>query len=140
MSSDSASSTEITLAPGAVGLPLWRRIHAGGLWLALDAAARDSLRAAQQTVQAILDHGDVVYGINTGFGKLAQTVIAPDRLAELQRNLVLSHAVGVGDAIKNIGLFTYIEALVKPTAVDTLARRNFFCRKTGERLAADHGR
>ena len=99
MSSDSASSTEITLAPGAVGLPLWRRIHAGGLRLALDAAARDSLRAAQQTVQAILDHGDVVYGINTGFGKLAQTVIAPDRLAELQRNLVLSHAVGVGDAL-----------------------------------------
>ena len=38
MSSDSASSTEITLAPGAVGLPLWRRIHAGGLRLALDAA------------------------------------------------------------------------------------------------------
>ena len=99
MSSTSESASPITLAPGAVGLPLWRRIHAGGVRLTLDAAARAPLLAAQQTVQAILDHGDVVYGINTGFGKLAQTVIAPARLADLQRNLVLSHAVGVGDAL-----------------------------------------
>ena len=38
----------------------------------------------------------MVYGINTGFGKLAQTTIAKDHLAELQRNLVLSHSVGLG--------------------------------------------
>ena len=41
----------------------------------------------------------MVYGINTGFGKLASTKIAHDRLAELQRNLVLSHSVGTGDAL-----------------------------------------
>jgi len=50
-------------------------------------------------VQRIVDEDQVVYGINTGFGKLASTKIAHDRLAELQRNLVLSHSVGTGDAL-----------------------------------------
>ncbi|QTD45716.1 histidine ammonia-lyase [Ottowia testudinis] len=99
MSSVTDSVPVITLAPGAVGLPLWRRIHAPGVQLRMEASARDALQAAQHTVQAILDHGDVVYGINTGFGKLAQTVIAPERLADLQRNLVLSHAVGTGSPL-----------------------------------------
>ena len=46
----------------------------------------------------------------------------------------------VRDSIKNVGLFAHIEALVKPAPVDALAGRNFFCRKAGQRLAADHGR
>jgi histidine ammonia-lyase len=55
-----------------------------------------ALVASQAIVQRIADGDDAVYGINTGFGKLAQTRIAHDRLAELQRNLVLSHSAGVG--------------------------------------------
>jgi histidine ammonia-lyase len=47
-------------------------------------------------VQDIIDADAVVYGINTGFGKLAQSRIAHDKLADLQRNLVLSHSVGTG--------------------------------------------
>ncbi len=86
----------MTLQPAHADLPWLRRIHAGGARLCLPESARQDLCAAQQAVQAILDHGDVVYGINTGFGKLAQTVIASGRLAELQRNLVRSHAAGAG--------------------------------------------
>jgi histidine ammonia-lyase len=46
-----------------------------------------------------VDSGEVVYGINTGFGKLAQTIIPHERLAELQRNLVLSHSAGTGEPL-----------------------------------------
>ena len=45
------------------------------------------------------DNDEVVYGINTGFGKLASTRIAANHLAELQRNLVLSHSVGPGEPL-----------------------------------------
>lgn len=86
-----------TLVPGAVSLAQLRRIHAGdGGTLTLDPAARAAMQAAQAVVQRILDAGEVAYGINTGFGKLAQTLIPPARLAELQRNLVRSHSVGTG--------------------------------------------
>lgn len=51
------------------------------------------------TVQRIADSGDAAYGINTGFGHLCRERIAPDQLATLQRNLILSHAVGVGEPI-----------------------------------------
>ena len=43
--------------------------------------------------------GRTVYGVNTGFGLLAQTRIPDDRLAELQRNLILSHSCGLGEAL-----------------------------------------
>ncbi|MDO5624479.1 MAG: histidine ammonia-lyase [Pseudomonadota bacterium] len=89
----------LLLLPGATPLALFRRIHAGGAALTLHDHARAALHAAHAVVQHIVAAGEVVYGINTGFGKLAQTVIAPERLADLQRNLVLSHAVGTGDAL-----------------------------------------
>ena len=89
----------INLVPGAVTLAELRRIHAGGVTLQLDSSALAGMQAAQAVVQRIVDEDQVVYGINTGFGKLASTKIAHDRLAELQRNLVLSHSVGTGDAL-----------------------------------------
>jgi len=92
-------STSILLSPAAADLPLLRRIHAGGVQLALDPAAAAPMQAAQDAVQRIVDHDQVVYGINTGFGKLASTRIGHDHLAELQRNLVLSHSVGTGDPL-----------------------------------------
>src|SRR5690606_11771370 len=93
------ASSALTLHPGKVTLADLRRIHAGPLTLALDSAARAGMQASQATVQRIVDEDQVVYGINTGFGKLASTKIAHDRLAELQRNLVLSHSVGTGDPL-----------------------------------------
>jgi len=89
----------LTLHPGQVDLPALRRIHAGGVSLRLDAATRQEMQASLEAVRHIVDSGAVAYGINTGFGKLAQTVIAPARLAELQRNLVLSHSVGTGEPL-----------------------------------------
>ena len=82
-----ASTVELT--PGQVDLALLRRIHAGGLRLTLDPSVQAGLRAAQAAVQHIVDNDEVVYGINTGFGKLASTRIGNDHLAELQRNLCL---------------------------------------------------
>ena len=113
----SSTSEVLTLAPGAVGLAQLRRIHAGVPRLALHESARAGLLAAQATVQGILASGDVVYGINTGFGKLAQTIIPPNRLAELQRNLVLSHSVGTGDP-----LAAGVVRLVLATKAVSLAR------------------
>ena len=95
----SSSSAAINLVPGSVTLAELRRIHAGGVTLQLDSSALAGMQAAQSVVQRIVDEDQVVYGINTGFGKLASTKIAHDRLAELQRNLVLSHSVGTGDAL-----------------------------------------
>ena len=55
--------------------------------------------ASRKIVEAALDSGEVHYGINTGFGALAQMRIGGDQLSQLQRNLLLSHAVGVGELI-----------------------------------------
>ena len=81
--------------PGAATLADWRAILAGGPF-ALDAACRPGVEAAAAAVAAILARGEAVYGINTGFGKLASVRIGPADLATLQRNIVLSHAAGVG--------------------------------------------
>ena len=63
----------------------------------LTAAAQQAVEASSQRVKA-LAHGDhAVYGVNTGFGIFANRRIPPDELATLSRNLILSHAVGVGD-------------------------------------------
>ena len=62
----------------------------------LSAAARARMKVTQKVVGDIVERGDVVYGVTTGFGKLSEIAIPPDRLAELQVNLVRSHAAGVG--------------------------------------------
>src|SRR5688572_12575438 len=62
----------------------------------MDVAARTRMMATQRIVSDIVERGDVVYGISTGFGKLSEIAIPRDRLAELQVNLVRSHAAGVG--------------------------------------------
>lgn len=59
--------------------------------------ARRRVAEANEFVDDVVAHGDQVYGVNTGFGKLAQVRISDDELAHLQENLVRSHAVGVGE-------------------------------------------
>ncbi len=93
----SGSSQGLRLVPGKVDLAMLRAIYQGNVTLSLDDGARRAITEAQQTVEAIVASGSVVYGINTGFGKLAQTQIPASRLADLQRNLVLSHSVGLGN-------------------------------------------
>ncbi len=62
----------------------------------LSAHARARMKATQKVVADIVERGDVVYGVTTGFGKLSEIAIPRDRLAELQVNLVRSHSAGVG--------------------------------------------
>ena len=82
--------------PGAVDLAGWRAIYRGAA-ATLDPNCRAAVAAGSQTVARIVARGEPVYGINTGFGKLATVRIAAADLATLQRNLVLSHAAGIGE-------------------------------------------
>ena len=86
------------LTPGDVTLAQWRAIYRGAA-VAFDEAALPAIAAGAAAVEEILSRDEPAYGINTGFGKLATVRIAPDDLATLQRNLVLSHAAGVGPAM-----------------------------------------
>ncbi len=89
----------LTLTPGATPLSqleiLWRE----GLPARLDPATADPIAAAAAQVRAAAEGGAAVYGVNTGFGKLASVKIAAQDTATLQRNLILSHACGVGEAL-----------------------------------------
>jgi histidine ammonia-lyase len=87
--------TTVVLAPGAVGLSDWRTIWLGAA-ARLDAASAPVIAASAAAVARILAKGAPVYGINTGFGKLASVRIDDADLAKLQRNIVLSHAAGTG--------------------------------------------
>ena len=62
----------------------------------LDASARAALLVSRRMVEAAVASGQTIYGINTGFGKLANVRVAPDKLNQLQVNLIRSHAAGVG--------------------------------------------
>ncbi|MBY0322152.1 MAG: histidine ammonia-lyase [Reyranella sp.] len=85
----------VLLAPGAVPLAAWRDIYRGAA-VTLDPAAYGAIGRSARAVSRILAHGEPVYGINTGFGKLASVRIEAADLEKLQRNIVLSHAAGVG--------------------------------------------
>jgi histidine ammonia-lyase len=86
------------LDPGAVTLAQLRRVWNGG-GFSLSATGWTGIDAAAAAVARIVAGGATVYGVNTGFGLLAQTRIADDRLEELQRNLILSHSCGLGEAL-----------------------------------------
>ena len=88
--------TDLVLNPGDVPLADWKAIYRGaGARLADEAWPMIAQSAA--AVQRILAKGEPVYGINTGFGKLASVRIGDEDLETLQRNIVLSHAAGVGE-------------------------------------------
>ncbi|HNW59204.1 MAG TPA: histidine ammonia-lyase [bacterium] len=72
---------------------------AAGRPVAIAPQAMTQMAAARACIEEIIRDGRVVYGVNTGFGKLATIHIADDALDTLQRNLVLSHACGVGEPI-----------------------------------------
>ena len=98
----------------------------------LSRAQMARVRRAAATVDRMIARGGAVYGVNTGFGLLAQTRIPTGQLAELQRNLVLSHSAGVGpllpDAVVRLVLVLKIGSLaqgfsgVRPQTLLALAR------------------
>jgi len=85
------------LTPGSLTLPQLRQIGREQVTLQLDPASFAAIDACSKAVADIAAKGEPAYGINTGFGRLASTHIPHEQLELLQRNLVLSHAVGVGE-------------------------------------------
>jgi histidine ammonia-lyase len=120
----------LLLKPGELTLADLRAAWRGAATLALEPSAYAAIDASSAAVAAIVAKGDPAYGINTGFGLLAKKHIEQDQLAQLQRNLILSHAVGTGellsDAVVRLILLTKIGSLargysgVRPVIVDTL--------------------
>ncbi|MEH0167544.1 histidine ammonia-lyase [Paucibacter sp. JuS9] len=88
--------TTLEITPGRLTLDQLRSIRHGGVKLALHESAAATIRRSAAVVQAAAAGDAAVYGVNTGFGKLASTRISKDDLAALQRNLIRSHCVGVG--------------------------------------------
>jgi histidine ammonia-lyase len=86
------------LNPEKVDLATLRQLWAGAD-ARLDGASMQRIANAAACVDRIVASGETVYGVNTGFGLLANTRIPDDRLAELQTNLILSHSAGLGDPL-----------------------------------------
>ena len=85
------------LTPAAVTLAQLEQIWRSGAPAQLDRACKPAVEAAQAAIAAATAGSAPVYGVNTGFGKLASLKIAPEDTATLQRNLILSHCCGVGE-------------------------------------------
>ena len=88
--------SESVIEPGKMTLAQMRAVYRGGAAPAIAPAARAGVERAAAMVQEAAQGEAAVYGVNTGFGKLASRKIAPEDTAALQRNLVLSHCCGVG--------------------------------------------
>ena len=76
----------LVLTPGRLSLPALRAVWADGPPLAIDPAARPRVDAAAATIARVLAHGDIVYGVNTGFGLLARTnntLIVPSNVSDM---------------------------------------------------------
>ncbi|MFC3614998.1 histidine ammonia-lyase [Lutimaribacter marinistellae] len=89
----------VTLTPGTTTLATLEAIWREGGAARLDPSARPAVEAAAQVVTQAAQGDAPVYGVNTGFGKLASVRIAPGDTATLQRNLILSHCCGVGEPL-----------------------------------------
>lgn len=88
----------IQITPGDITLAEWRQIYAGATPQLVE-GTMDKVQAGADAIQRIVDRGEPVYGVNTGFGKLASVRIQADDLATLQRNIVISHAAGTGEPV-----------------------------------------
>lgn len=89
------------LKPGKVSLADLRRVARGHVPLQLDKKSYTGIDKSHQVVRDVLSSGKAVYGINTGFGSLARVRIEKDQYEDLQKNLLLSHAAGVGELLSD---------------------------------------
>ncbi|EEQ96413.1 histidine ammonia-lyase [Brucella intermedia LMG 3301] len=92
-------SMTIILKPGSVSLETLETIYRDGLPVRIDPAFHAGVEKAAARIAEIAAGDEPVYGINTGFGKLASIRIAAGDVATLQRNLILSHCCGVGEPL-----------------------------------------
>ncbi|WP_368268180.1 histidine ammonia-lyase [Enterobacter cloacae] len=107
----------LTLTPGSLTLKQLRHVWRQPVTLSLDECAHAAINDSVACVEAIIAEGRTAYGINTGFGLLAQTRIATHDLENLQRSLVLSHAAGVGQPLDD-----EIVRLMMVLKINSLAR------------------
>ncbi|MCV9908228.1 histidine ammonia-lyase [Brucella sp. HL-2] len=89
----------LVLRPGSVSLGILEQIYRGNLAARIDPSFHKGVEKAAARIAQITAGDAPVYGINTGFGKLASIRIAPEDVATLQRNLILSHCCGVGEPL-----------------------------------------
>ncbi len=89
------------IRPGKLSLDDLHLLHGEAQTITLDKASEVSTNRAAAVVAGVIKQGRTVYGINTGFGLLANTKIKEDELETLQRSIVLSHAAGVGDLMSD---------------------------------------
>ncbi|KVG80210.1 histidine ammonia-lyase [Burkholderia ubonensis] len=135
------NTVQQTLTPGTVTLGQLRSIYEEGSSFLIDPAAFTGVARAQDVVATLINEGKTAYGINTGFGKLAQTIIPNDKLKQLQENLVLSHSVGTGECLddKTVRLIMALKAVslargysgVRPVVIERivqLANNGFYPR------------
>jgi histidine ammonia-lyase len=87
-----------------------RAMTRGGARLRISEEAMRRVRRSRSVVERALAEGRTVYGVNTGFGKLADRPVDPGHLEELQRNLLLSHAAGMGEPIREARLVLALRA------------------------------
>ena len=91
--------TALRISGKAPSLADLRRAWLEPVSVHIDEASRSRIAEAQSRIAAVIASGDQVYGVNTGFGLLANVRIDDDELVHLQENLIRSHAVGVGDLL-----------------------------------------
>ena len=124
------SPDQVTLDGDSLGVSDVVAVAREGVPVVVADEAWDAVRESRDRVEDVLDAGDPVYGVNTGFGELVDTRIPDDRVDELQTNLVRSHASGAGRELDaeevRAMMVTRINALVKgysgirPVVVETL--------------------
>ena len=90
---------QIEIIPGKATLADLENIYRHQTRITISRSAKSRVDAAAEIVALAANGEDAVYGINTGFGKLASTRISPENTARLQRNLILSHCCGVGEPL-----------------------------------------
>src|SRR5579863_312293 len=112
-----AATEPLKLGSRALRLPELRRVYAGPVGVAIDGAALTAVREAHALTMRLAAADAPAYGINTGFGLLAHTRIAPAQRALLQRNIILSHSCGVGplldDAVVRLTLVLKLSSLLQ---------------------------
>jgi histidine ammonia-lyase len=120
----------LTLVAGQLSLADLRAVWQAPVPVSLHPSAQADIAASAAAIERIVAKGEAAYGINTGFGKLAKTRIPDAQLELLQRNLILSHSVGVGEpmseATVRLLMVTKAASLargmsgVRPVVVETL--------------------
>lgn len=86
----------LIIKPGELTLTQLREVNRQAVKISLDASCYEAIQRAAKAVANVIATGKTVYGINTGFGLLANTKIQEAELQTLQRSIVLSHAAGIG--------------------------------------------